>query len=62
MQMPPPNQLPAPDQPFSLPTERQVSTIPKAGTENDFWVYPSQQVCLQMFIKSDTWNKMLTLL
>lgn len=48
--MPPPNQLPAPDQPFSLPTERQVSTIPKAGTENDFWVYPSQQ----MF-----WNAML---
>lgn len=46
MQMPPPNQLPAPDQPFSLPTERQISSIPKAGTNNEFWVYPSQQVCL----------------
>lgn len=42
--MPPPNQRPAPDQPFPLPTERITSTIPKAGTENDRWVYPSQQV------------------
>jgi len=42
--MPPPNQRPAPDQPFTLPTERQVSTIPKSGSENEFWRYPSQQV------------------
>jgi len=48
--MPPPNQRPAPDQPFELPTDRQVSTIPKSGTENEFWRYPSQQ----MF-----WNAML---
>lgn len=48
--MPPPNQRPAPDQPFSLPTQRQVSSIPKAGSENEFWQYPSQQ----MF-----WNAML---
>nr|SVE74833.1 EOG090X0CJG [Daphnia carinata] len=48
--MPPPNQRPAPDQPFSLPTQRQVSSIPKAGAENEFWQYPSQQ----MF-----WNAML---
>uniref|UniRef100_A0A0K8S7E2 Holocytochrome c-type synthase n=2 Tax=Lygus hesperus TaxID=30085 RepID=A0A0K8S7E2_LYGHE len=51
--MPPPNQRPAPEQPFPLPTNRQVSNIPKANpqTENDkFWVYPSQQ----MF-----WNAML---
>lgn len=50
--MPPANQNRAPDQPFPLPTDRQVSTIPKA-TEDDkkeFWVYPSQQ----MF-----WNAML---
>lgn len=46
-----PNQKPSPDQPFPLPTERQVSTIPKAGQEaGQFWVYPSQQ----MF-----WNAML---
>jgi len=48
--MPPPNQRPAEDQPFPLPTDRIVSTIPKAGTENERWVYPSQQ----MF-----WNAML---
>nr|SVE75362.1 EOG090X0CJG [Daphnia dolichocephala] len=48
--MPPPNQRPAPDQPFNLPTHRQVSSIPKAGAENEFWQYPSQQ----MF-----WNAML---
>lgn len=48
--MPPPNQLPAPDQPFPLPTDRQISTIPKASGDNEFWVYPSQQ----MF-----WNAML---
>ncbi|XP_019645748.1 PREDICTED: cytochrome c-type heme lyase-like [Branchiostoma belcheri] len=48
--MPPPNQQPAPDQPFILPTERVVSSIPKAGTEGERWVYPSPQ----MF-----WNAML---
>lgn len=48
--MPPPNQQPAPDQPFPLPTARQISSIPKAGSEGEFWVYPSQQ----MF-----WNAML---
>lgn len=45
-----PNQKPAPDQPFELPTERQVSTIPKAGSDSEHWVYPSPQ----MF-----WNAML---
>nr|CAG4652133.1 EOG090X0CJG [Triops cancriformis] len=48
--MPPPNQRPAPDQPFVLPTERQLSSIPKSGTDNEHWVYPSPQ----MF-----WNAML---
>jgi len=42
--MPPPNQKPAPDQPFPLPTEREVSTIPKSEGEGEFWVYPSAQV------------------
>ena len=41
--MPPANQLPAKDQPFPLPTERQKSSIPRAGTE-DNWQYPSQQM------------------
>lgn len=50
--MPPANQLPAPDQPFSLPKDRQVSSIPRAMPDGttEFWVYPSQQ----MF-----WNAML---
>ena len=48
--MPPPNQRPSPDQPFPLSTNRQVSTIPKAGAESEFWSYPSPQ----MF-----WNAML---
>ncbi|KAG6464808.1 LOW QUALITY PROTEIN: cytochrome c-type heme lyase [Manduca sexta] len=50
--MPPPNQQPAPDQPFPLPTQRQVSSIPRAMPDGstEFWVYPSQQ----MF-----WNAML---
>ncbi|KAK7100709.1 holocytochrome c-type synthase-like [Littorina saxatilis] len=47
--MPAPNQRPAPDQPFALPTEREKSTIPKSGVDEN-WVYPSQQ----MF-----WNAML---
>ena len=41
--MPPPNQRPSPDQPFPLPIDREVSTIPKAGTDEK-WVYPSQQM------------------
>lgn len=48
--MPPPNQRPAPDQPFLLDTNRQTSGIPKASEEGGNWVYPSQQ----MF-----WNAML---
>lgn len=48
--MPAPNQHPAPDQPFPLSTQRQTSSIPKAGAENEYWVYPSAQ----MF-----WNAML---
>lgn len=48
--MPPPNQQPSQDQPFLLSLEREVSTIPKSGTEDETWVYPSAQ----MF-----WNAML---
>lgn len=48
--MPLPNQQPSQDQPFLLSLEREVSTIPKSGTEDETWVYPSAQ----MF-----WNAML---
>ncbi|KAG5847378.1 cytochrome c-type heme lyase-like isoform X1 [Anguilla anguilla] len=47
--MPPPNQVPAPDQPFPLSLKREESMIPRTGTEKN-WVYPSEQ----MF-----WNAML---
>ncbi|XP_033737831.1 cytochrome c-type heme lyase-like [Pecten maximus] len=47
--MPPPNQRPAPDQPFPLEKDRIISSIPKAGASEN-WVYPSEQ----MF-----WNAML---
>ncbi|VDP92281.1 unnamed protein product [Echinostoma caproni] len=49
--MPPANQIPSPGQPFPLSTDREVSSIPKAGdSEQGKWVYPSPQ----MF-----WNAML---
>ncbi|VUZ56782.1 unnamed protein product [Hymenolepis diminuta] len=51
--MPKENQNPSPGQPFSLSTERMVSSIPKAvvkENEDPHWVYPSPQ----MF-----WNAML---
>jgi len=50
--MPHPNQIPAPDQPFSLSTYREKSTIPKVTQDgkSDTWEYPSPQ----MF-----WNAML---
>lgn len=48
--MPPPNQRPSPGQPFPLSTERETSSIPRAGDKGDKWVYPSPQ----MF-----WNAML---
>ncbi|XP_037678022.1 cytochrome c-type heme lyase isoform X2 [Choloepus didactylus] len=47
--MPPPNQMPAPGQPFALSTVREESSIPRADSEKK-WVYPSEQ----MF-----WNAML---
>ncbi|KAG5850551.1 holocytochrome c-type synthase isoform X1 [Anguilla rostrata] len=47
--MPPPNQKPAPDQPFPLNVVREESNIPRAGSGKN-WVYPSEQ----MF-----WNAML---
>jgi len=42
--MPPPNQRPAPDQPFPLPTVREMSTIPKADEPGKNWEYPSPQM------------------
>lgn len=55
--MPPPNQRPAPDQPFPLPTARQKSTIPKSGAAEN-WEYPSQQMFWNaMLRKGWRWNE-----
>jgi cytochrome c heme-lyase len=37
--MPPANQQPSPGQPFSLPTERQLSTIPRAVPSNSKYIF-----------------------
>ena len=58
--MPPPNQRPAPNQPFPLPIERQKSTIPKAGTE-DTWVYPSQQMFFNALLRKGEEKSLTTL-
>eukprot|EP00301_Raphidiophrys_heterophryoidea_P021110 c5637_g1_i2.p1 GENE.c5637_g1_i2~~c5637_g1_i2.p1 ORF type:complete len:259 (+),score=58.97 c5637_g1_i2:73-777(+) len=42
--MPPPNQFPHPDQKEPLSLDRQKSSIPKASSGNDKWVYPSPQM------------------
>ncbi|KAI6206335.1 hypothetical protein M3Y94_00898400 [Aphelenchoides besseyi] len=42
--MPPPNQQPAPDQPFPLSIAREKSTIPKADEPGKTWEYPSAQM------------------
>eukprot|EP01035_Chromulina_nebulosa_P003528 gene3528-4814_t len=38
------NQDVSPEQRIPLPTERVQSTIPKGGTENETWTYPSPQM------------------
>ncbi|XP_062412760.1 holocytochrome c-type synthase [Sardina pilchardus] len=55
--MPPPNQTPAAGQPFSLSVNRQESTIPRSGAEQN-WVYPSEQMFWNaMLRKGWQWNE-----
>lgn len=54
--MPPSSQEPMPDQPFSLSKERQVSSIPKADT-NENWVYPSQQMFFNAMVRKVCYTK-----
>jgi len=42
---------PLPDQPFTLSKKRQVSSIPRAGTEADKWVYPSEQMFFNAMVR-----------
>lgn len=51
------SQEPSPGQPFSLSTQRETSTIPKAGSEGN-WVYPSEQQFWNAMIKKGwEWKK-----
>lgn len=55
--MPPPNQVPSEGQPFSLSVKRHESTIPRAGSEQN-WVYPSEQMFWNaMLRKGWRWNE-----
>ncbi|XP_002993340.2 probable cytochrome c-type heme lyase [Selaginella moellendorffii] len=47
-----PNQRRAPGQKEELPTFRQVSSIPKAGTD-ETWVYPSQQMFYNSLVRKN---------
>ena len=49
--MPKGSNEPSPDQPFVLSKKRQVSTIPKGGTDADKWVYPSEQMFFNAMIR-----------
>ena len=50
-QMPKESQEPQKDQPFVLSTERETSSIPKAGTGNDRWAYPSEQMFFNAMVR-----------
>ena len=49
--MPKGSNEPMPDQPFDLSKKRQVSSIPRGGTEADKWVYPSEQMFFNAMIR-----------
>ena len=49
--MPASSNEPIPDQPFALSKKRQVSNIPKGGTDADKWVYPSEQMFFNVMIR-----------
>lgn len=55
--MPPPNQQPAPDQPFPLSVSREESSIPRSNSEKH-WVYPSEQMFWNAMLKKGwRWRK-----
>eukprot|EP00595_Chromulina_sp_UTEXLB2642_P003461 CAMPEP_0196763714 /NCGR_PEP_ID=MMETSP1095-20130614/4591_1 /TAXON_ID=96789 ORGANISM="Chromulina nebulosa, Strain UTEXLB2642" /NCGR_SAMPLE_ID=MMETSP1095 /ASSEMBLY_ACC=CAM_ASM_000446 /LENGTH=133 /DNA_ID=CAMNT_0042117483 /DNA_START=246 /DNA_END=644 /DNA_ORIENTATION=+ len=47
------NQLKAPGQKIPLSTERVPSQIPKGGTDNDTWVYPSPQMFWNALVRKN---------
>ena len=49
--MPNISQEPAAGQPFSLSTNRVVSSIPKADPKDENWVYPSEQMFFNAMVR-----------
>lgn len=47
------NQLPSAHQKEELSTDRKKSTIPKGGTDNDTWVYPSPQMFYNALVRKN---------
>ncbi|XP_031558379.1 cytochrome c-type heme lyase-like isoform X2 [Actinia tenebrosa] len=56
--MPPANQQPSPGQPYPLPTDRVVSSIPKGNSDGEKWVYPSPQMFWNAMVRKGwKWEK-----
>lgn len=51
--MPPPNQAPSPGQKKPLSTTRVQSTIPKGGTVDNTWLYPSPQIFYNALVRKN---------
>lgn len=49
--MPNISQEPAVGQPFTLSTDRVVSSIPKADSKGENWVYPSEQMFFNAMVR-----------
>ena len=47
------NQNPSANQSVALPTERIASTIPKGGTDDNTWVYPSPQMFWNALVRKN---------
>ena len=55
--MPNVGQEPVPGQPFPLSTDRVVSSIPKAESNGEKWVYPSEQMFFNAMVRKASDNK-----
>ena len=58
------NQLPSTGQSIPLSTERVMSTIPKGGTDNATWLYPSAQmvrtsISISHYFDYQFWNALV---
>ncbi len=54
------NQQPSKDQTIPLPVNRESSTIPKGGTDNDTWLYPSPQMVNLLLQQKTCFNSLFS--